>query len=141
MLAGKDREIAVKAIAESARGTPSEVAAQILAGISVLDSPGKPLVVWPVNLTAQEKLEALEREIVHVRQFIADAEAMRVRREQWAQEGSKEGHESVAPETLSAQPGVQKQEGEAPSARSGEEAEARSPAGTEPALEASDVSQ
>ncbi|MGS8279866.1 hypothetical protein ACU7AI_17865 [Pseudomonas aeruginosa] len=48
-LIGLDREIAVRAIAALARGTPVEAAYQILAGIEALDAgPEAPLVMlWP----------------------------------------------------------------------------------------------
>lgn len=48
-LSGLDREIAVRAIAALARGTPVEAAYQILAGIEALDAgPEAPMVVlWP----------------------------------------------------------------------------------------------
>lgn len=48
-LTGLDREIAVRAIAALARGTPVEAAYQILAGIEALDAgPGAPMVMlWP----------------------------------------------------------------------------------------------
>lgn len=48
-LSGLDREIAVRAIAALARGTPVEAAYQILAGIEALDAgPGSPMIVlWP----------------------------------------------------------------------------------------------
>ena len=48
-LCGRDREIALQAIAARAAGTPVEVAYQILAGIEALDAgPEAPLVVlWP----------------------------------------------------------------------------------------------
>lgn len=48
-LTGRDREIAVQAIAALARGTPIEAAYQILAGIEALDAgPGAPMVMlWP----------------------------------------------------------------------------------------------
>lgn len=44
-----DRQIAVKAIAARATGTPAEAAAQILSGIAALDAgPSNPVVVrWP----------------------------------------------------------------------------------------------
>lgn len=48
-LAGRDREIALQAIAALAKGTPVEAAYQILAGIEALDGgPESPLVMlWP----------------------------------------------------------------------------------------------
>lgn len=48
-LTGLDREVAVRAIAALARGTPVEAAYQILAGIEALDAgPEAPMVVlWP----------------------------------------------------------------------------------------------
>lgn len=48
-LTGLDREIAVRAIAALARGTPVEAAYQILAGIEALDAgPEAPMVMlWP----------------------------------------------------------------------------------------------
>lgn len=48
-LTGRDREIAVQAIAALAQGTPVEAAYQILAGIEALDAgPDAPMVMlWP----------------------------------------------------------------------------------------------
>lgn len=57
-LTGLDREIAVRAIAALARGTPVEAAYQILAGIEALDAgPGAPMVMlWPKS-SGYETLE------------------------------------------------------------------------------------
>ncbi|WP_296187848.1 hypothetical protein [Pseudomonas sp. UBA1879] len=53
-----DREIAVKAIAGRATGTPAEAAAQILSGIAALDAgPNKPVVVrWPKGFDEHDSL-------------------------------------------------------------------------------------
>lgn len=67
MLETKIRQIAIQAIAARATGSPSEAAAQILKGISALDSPSKPFVIWPTNLRPLEQIEALELELKRVR--------------------------------------------------------------------------
>lgn len=141
MLVGKDREIAVQAIAASASGTPSEVAAQILAGVSALDHAGKPLVVWPVNLTTQEQIEALEREMARLRQIMTGIESLRVRRENRDLEDSAEGRGYPEAGTHSAESGEHLQASEALSVRSGEAKGSGLPAKQVPALEASDVYQ
>ena len=74
------RLIAIQAIALRASGTPAEAAVQILEGISALDFPGKPLVIWPTNLRPLEQIEALELELKRVRhapQGVEDYWAMR----------------------------------------------------------------
>lgn len=50
-----DREIAVKAICARATGTTTEAAAQILAGIAVLDGLRFPILLWPEDVTREEK--------------------------------------------------------------------------------------
>ena len=80
MLEASIRHIAVQAIAARATGSPAEAAAQILEGISALDFPGKPLVIWPTNLRPLEQIEALELELKRVRhahQGVEDYWAMR----------------------------------------------------------------
>lgn len=80
MLSQKTREIAIQAIASRASGTPTEAALQILKGIAALDSPGKPFLIWPTNLSAAEQIEALEvelRRVRHAQQSVADYWAMR----------------------------------------------------------------
>ncbi|MDP9528525.1 hypothetical protein [Pseudomonas protegens] len=67
MLDNKTREIAIQAIAARASGTPVEAAEQILEGISALDFPGRPFVVWPAKLNFSEQLEVLELELKRVR--------------------------------------------------------------------------
>lgn len=58
-LSGRDREIAIQAIAAHATGTPVEAAYQILAGIEALDAgPDAPMVVlWPTKIfgTTEER--------------------------------------------------------------------------------------
>lgn len=51
----RDREIAVRAIAERATGTPEEAAAQILAGIAVLDGQRLPILLWSPGTGREEK--------------------------------------------------------------------------------------
>lgn len=80
MLEASIRQIAIQAIAARATGSPSEAAAQILKGISALDSPSKPFVIWPTNLRPLEQIEALELELKrvrHITQSMADYRAMR----------------------------------------------------------------
>ena len=67
MLEPSIRQIAIHAIASRASGTPVEAAEQILEGISALDHPGKPFVVWPADLSVDEQIEALEAELKRIR--------------------------------------------------------------------------
>lgn len=79
MLETNIRQIAIQAIAARATGSPSEAAAQILKGISALDSPSKPFVIWPTNLHLAEQIKVLESElerIRHITQSMADYRAM-----------------------------------------------------------------
>ncbi|WP_148193496.1 hypothetical protein [Pseudomonas syringae] len=50
-----DREAAVKAICDRATGTTTQVAAQILAGIAALDGRRLPILLWPEDVTREEK--------------------------------------------------------------------------------------
>ena len=75
MLEKSIRQIAIQTIATRATGTPVEAVEQILKGISALDFPGKPFVIWPTNLSSAEQIEVLESElgrIRHASQAIAD---------------------------------------------------------------------
>ncbi|MDX9624280.1 hypothetical protein SM597_13970 [Pseudomonas sp. 20] len=54
-LSRADREAAVKAICERATGTTTQVAAQILAGIAALDGRRLPILLWPEDVTREEK--------------------------------------------------------------------------------------
>ncbi|MFK0090668.1 hypothetical protein ACIQUS_25680 [Pseudomonas sp. NPDC090755] len=63
----KTREIAIQAISARARGTPVEVAQQIILGVSALDYPGKPFVVWPTSLPDEDRIAVLELEINRIR--------------------------------------------------------------------------
>jgi hypothetical protein len=79
MLEPNIRQIAIQAIASRVSGTPAEAAEQILQGISALDFPGRPFVVWPAKLNLSEQIEALELELKrvrHVQQSMADYWAM-----------------------------------------------------------------
>lgn len=67
MLEPSIRQIAIQAIASRASGAPVEAAKQILEGISALDHPGKPFVVWPADLSVDEQIEALEAELKRIR--------------------------------------------------------------------------
>ncbi len=51
----RDREIAVRAIAARATGKPEEAAAEILAGIAVLDGQHLPILLWPPTTDREEK--------------------------------------------------------------------------------------
>ncbi|GFZ63703.1 hypothetical protein PSE10B_02250 [Pseudomonas amygdali pv. eriobotryae] len=50
-----DREIAVKAICSRATGTTTQVAAQILTGIAALDGRRLPILLWPEDVTREDK--------------------------------------------------------------------------------------
>ena len=54
-LSRADREAAVKAICARASGTTTEAAAQILAGIAALDGRRLPILLWPEDVTREEK--------------------------------------------------------------------------------------
>jgi hypothetical protein len=54
-LSRADREAAVKAICDRATGTTTQVAAQILAGIAALDGRRLPILLWPEDVTREEK--------------------------------------------------------------------------------------
>ncbi|WP_153000093.1 hypothetical protein [Pseudomonas syringae] len=54
-LSAGDREIAVKAICSRATGTTTQVATQILAGIAALDGRRLPILLWPEDVTREEK--------------------------------------------------------------------------------------
>ncbi len=54
-LSAGDREIAVKAICSRATGTTAQVAAQILTGIAALDGRRLPILLWPEDVTREEK--------------------------------------------------------------------------------------
>nr|WP_259639435.1 hypothetical protein [Pseudomonas syringae] len=54
-LSRADREAAVKAICGRASGTTTEAAAQILAGIAALDGRRLPILLWPEDITREEK--------------------------------------------------------------------------------------
>ena len=66
------RQIALHAIAARATGNPVEAAKQILAGFSALDAKGKPLVVWPQELSFSDQVAALEAELARIRQIQQD---------------------------------------------------------------------
>jgi hypothetical protein len=51
----RDREIALRAIAARATGKPESAAAEILAGIAVLDGKHLPILVWPADMAREEK--------------------------------------------------------------------------------------
>lgn len=51
----RDREIAVRAIAARATGKPEEAAAEILAGIAVLDGQHLPILLWSPGTDREEK--------------------------------------------------------------------------------------
>lgn len=63
MLTSKEREIAIQAIAARATGTPAQAASQILQGVTALQYPGKPVIIWAEGLGVDEKIEALESEL------------------------------------------------------------------------------
>ncbi|VVQ17190.1 hypothetical protein V0M98_17655 [Pseudomonas silesiensis] len=54
-LTAADREIALKAIAARATGKPDVAAAEILAGIAVLDGNHPPILLWPNDTAREEK--------------------------------------------------------------------------------------
>ena len=54
-LSATDREIALKAIAARATGKPDVAAAEILAGIAVLDGNHLPILLWSNDTTREEK--------------------------------------------------------------------------------------
>lgn len=51
----RDREIALRAIAGRATGKPEVAAAEILAGIAVLDGQHFPILLWPAGIDREEK--------------------------------------------------------------------------------------
>ena len=97
MLETNIRQIAIQAIAARASGSPVEAAGQILAGIAALDSPGKPFVIWPTNLSPAEQIKALESElerIRHITQSMADYWATRDSHPQ-ADSGARPEHQDT----------------------------------------------
>lgn len=54
VLSPKEREIAIAAIGARIKGSPAEAAAQLLAGIMVLDGKHLPVLVWPAGLSLEE---------------------------------------------------------------------------------------
>ncbi|MBD1108177.1 MULTISPECIES: hypothetical protein [Pseudomonas syringae group] len=54
-LSRADRGAAVKAICDRATGTTTQVAAQILTGIAALDGRRLPILLWPEDVTREEK--------------------------------------------------------------------------------------
>ena len=66
------RQIALHAVAARATGSPVEAAKQILAGFSALDGSGKPLVVWPLDLSHADQIAVLEAELARIRQALQD---------------------------------------------------------------------
>lgn len=51
----REREIAITAISARASGSPVEAAKQVLAGIAVIDGDHLPILVWPKDVTREEK--------------------------------------------------------------------------------------
>lgn len=71
-LTGLDREIAIRAIAALARGTPVEAAYQILAGIEALDAgPSTPMVIWPTESSREQRAAWHEAEATYWRESAA----------------------------------------------------------------------
>lgn len=55
MLEPSIRQIAIQAIAGRATGNPAAAATEILVGIAVLDGQHLPILLWPNDLTREEK--------------------------------------------------------------------------------------
>ncbi len=54
-LSSDDRKIALSAIAGRASGSPASAAAEILAGVAVLDGDHYPILLWANDVTREEK--------------------------------------------------------------------------------------
>ena len=54
-LTAKEREIAISAISARATGKPNVAAVEILAGIAVFDGNHPPILLWPKDMTREEK--------------------------------------------------------------------------------------
>jgi hypothetical protein len=142
MLEPSIRQIAIHAIASRASGTTVEAAFQILEGISVLDHPEKPFVVWPADLSVDEQIEALEAELKRIRHAgQAIAEYWSARRALDLRADSGAGSESPGTGSPAQAFGGLAQEAEAPEARDATKEEAHLLLSQRPDREASDASQ
>lgn len=56
-LSPKEREIAIAALGQRVSGNPAEAAAQLLAGIAVLDGKHLPVQVWPAGMSLEDAAE------------------------------------------------------------------------------------
>lgn len=56
-LSPKEREIAIAAIGQRVSGNPAEAAAQLLAGIAVLDGKHLSVQVWPAGMSLEDAAE------------------------------------------------------------------------------------
>lgn len=54
-LTAREREIAISAISARATGKPDVAAVEILAGIAVIDGNHPPILLWPNDMTREDK--------------------------------------------------------------------------------------
>ena len=54
-LTAREREIAISAISARATGKPDVAAVEILAGMAVIDGNHPPILLWPKDMTREEK--------------------------------------------------------------------------------------
>ena len=70
-LAAREREIVISAISARATGKPDVAAVEILAGIAVIDGHHPPFLLWPNDMTREEKAAWHRAEAVY---WIASAQ-------------------------------------------------------------------
>ncbi|WP_155250534.1 hypothetical protein [Pseudomonas asplenii] len=72
----RDREIALRAIAARATGKPEVAAAEILAGIAVLDGRHFPILLWPLETSREEKAAWHRAEAAYWEESVARVAAL-----------------------------------------------------------------